>query len=259
MGLKEIKLELIHKALGAQIISFDDFFYISPIPPNEPTSHRAGIPVIFPQFAEKGPLKKHGFVRNLNWELLSHEKDSHATRLHYCLVINSGDDPSWPYSARLDLKFVFQPDQLFVEMMVCNTGNDEFDWAGGLHPYFSVGNILECKVEGFENCLSDNKYDPLQAMYKDKLVTFNGDPYETLFTSEAPVQLVTPHGLYILKATGFKQWMVWNPGKAGAKDIYDLPNDDWSKFICIEPLIVSPTNKLNAGEKFMGTLTIEKC
>ena len=87
---------------------------------------------------------------------------------------------------------------------------------------------------------------------------FDGEPYETLFNSVAPVRLVTPHRNYILRATGFNQWMVWNPGEAGAKDIYDLPNDDWRKFICVEPLIVSPKNKLKTGENFIGTFTIEK-
>ena len=49
---------------------------------------RGGIPVIFPQFAGRGTLPKHGFPRTLPWELLSTEggvavltlRDSQATR-----------------------------------------------------------------------------------------------------------------------------------------------------------------------------------
>jgi glucose-6-phosphate 1-epimerase len=49
--------------------------------------------------------------------------------------------------------------------------------------------------------------------------------------------------------------MIWNPGEEGAKAIQDLPNDDWTKFICIEPIISKP-KILEPGELFIGELQI---
>ncbi|MCB2000494.1 MAG: D-hexose-6-phosphate mutarotase, partial [Rhodoferax sp.] len=31
---------------------------------------RGGVPVVFPQFSDRGPLPRHGFVRNRAWQLL---------------------------------------------------------------------------------------------------------------------------------------------------------------------------------------------
>jgi glucose-6-phosphate 1-epimerase len=89
-------------------------------------------------------------------------------------------------------------------------------------------------------------------------MVFSEQPCESLFDSGGPVELLMPSGSLILTATGFNQWMVWNPGKDGAREIYDLPNEDWNKFLCIEPVIVDPAMPLNPGQTFSGTLRIEK-
>jgi D-hexose-6-phosphate mutarotase len=59
--------------LGAQVLSASisdhELLYFSPLSQvNRPA--RGGVPVIFPQFAEHGPLIKHGFARNLLWNFV---------------------------------------------------------------------------------------------------------------------------------------------------------------------------------------------
>ena len=39
-----------------------------------------------------------------------------------------------------------------------------------------------------------------------------------------------------------------HPGKAGAQALNDLPNDDWQRFVCIEPVRVSRPCVLQPGE-----------
>jgi glucose-6-phosphate 1-epimerase len=251
-------LQIAHESLGAQIISIDDYFYVSPLLPNEPTSHRAGIPILFPQFAERGPLKKHGIARNREWHLKSENYEDLEKRIHYALEMHPQDDATWPHAAKLDLHFLLTPDEINVVMTIENSGKTEFSWAGGLHPYFAVDDIIQVKLKGLQNCLVDNKYNYSQIRFHEQFKTFSEGACESLFDSQGPIELIMPTHTLILHATGFNQWMVWNPGKEGAKEIYDLPDEQWNRFVCIEPLVVNPPRQLTPGEVFTGTFKIER-
>ena len=53
---------------------------------------RGGMPVIFPQFGERGALQKHGFARNQSWQFTG----VHAAAAVFELQHASGD-ALWPY------------------------------------------------------------------------------------------------------------------------------------------------------------------
>src|SRR5512141_215643 len=78
--------------------------YLSPLSrqPGEPI--RGGIPVVFPQFANRGPLPMHGFARTQPWTLGEQMllPDGRAS-----LIATLADTPAtralWPHSFRLEL------------------------------------------------------------------------------------------------------------------------------------------------------------
>ena len=67
----------MHDKKGAQVLhaaleSGLELLYLSPLVdvyPDNPI--RGGIPLMFPQFGDSGPLRKHGFVRDLQWYLVA--------------------------------------------------------------------------------------------------------------------------------------------------------------------------------------------
>ena len=65
---------LSYQQLGAQVLQAStlvrDLLYVSPELGAGSQAVRGGIPVLFPQFADRGPLKKHGFARDLPWQLV---------------------------------------------------------------------------------------------------------------------------------------------------------------------------------------------
>jgi len=50
--------------------------------------------------------------------------------------------------------------------------------------------------------------------------------------------------------------MVWNPGSAGATRISDLPDEDWDRFICIEPIVLAEPKTVLQGDVFNGEMVV---
>lgn len=214
---------------GNSFLYLSDHYVQTPIT----SPARGGVPVLFPQFANLGPGRKHGFARNVLWSVLSDQ--------HYRLQIAEGQYDGWPHAAQLDLSWSVTGNTFHIQLAVSNTGATAFEWSGGLHPYWLVPDLLECRLAG---------------MPAD--INWDGQTYEQLF--EAGEGLVLYCGTYALElqATGFTQWMVWNPGREGAKDFADMPREDWQRFVCIEPVCASLPVTLQPGENFTGTLTAKR-
>jgi glucose-6-phosphate 1-epimerase len=126
--------------------------------------------------------------------------------------------------------------------VVTNKGTNTLEWTGGLHPYWWVPNLLDTKVVG------------LSADHQNELI-FDESGIEQIFPNKSVVTLMRGRDSAIeLQASGFDEWMIWNPGQVGAKLLIDMPAEDWQHFVCIEPVCVTKPVKLEAGESFEGTL-----
>ena len=68
-------------------------------------------------------------------------------------------------------------------------------------------------------------------------------------------QLATSAGTLVLEQTGFTDAVVWNPGAVDAAALADLANDEYKRFVCIEPALLDPLT-LEAGESWTGTYRI---
>ena len=222
-------------SLGAELL------YFSPLSCSPERPARGGIPVLFPQFADRGPLKKHGWARDLPWGLLCDELGSNQHIVELDLCIDEGTQHQWPHGALLRLQVQAFEQALCMTFQVHNTGATPFEWTGGLHPYWATSDLLATEVTGLQAT-------PLQ---------WTGEAFEHLFDTQAPLTLKTPGHALKLSMTGFDQWMVWNPGATGAQAQSDLPNEDWQKIVCIEPVLVDRPCVLQPGAVFEGTLRAE--
>jgi glucose-6-phosphate 1-epimerase len=223
------------QVLQAHVEDGEPLMYLSPTYTNgEITSPaRGGLPVLFPQFANLGPGRKHGFARNVQWAALSER--------HYQLRITPNVYDNWPHSAQIDVVWQVIGNTFQVTLTVENTGISKFDWTGGLHPYWLVPDLLQCRLTGLS-----------------AEVEWTGLPYEQLFDAGADLALHCNGYVLELQSTGFTQWMVWNPGREGAKDLDDMPHQDWQRFVCIEPVCASTPEMLHPNQTFTGTLKVKR-
>lgn len=268
---------LTHRDVGAQVLQASlgqaaGIFYLSPLSVglpgagSAPSPARGGVPVLFPQFADVGPtsgvlalpaLPKHGMVRSAHWRLLEDTAAPGTHRLHYGLDIAPTDYPSWPHAARLTLLVEAQTDTLVLTLQVSNTGRQAFSWTGGLHPYFAVQDVLSCSASGLAGLAVQDRYDAALRTQPPGDLGWNDQAFERLFDACPPVTLNAGAYSLQLSATGFDQWMVWNPGEVGARALADLPAGDWRRFVCVEPVCVTRPIKLEPGETFAGKLRIQ--
>ena len=58
---------------------------------------------------------------------------------------------------------------------------------------------------------------------------------------------------YLVKARGFKDFVVWNPAQAKASEMGDLGGENWDKFVCVEAGSVGEMVKLGKGETWEGS------
>lgn len=249
--------ELSSRLLGAQIISAvidgQELFYLSPL--NSHTSPaRGGVPVLFPQFAEYGPLLKHGFVRNLPWVCIGERHSNHFHEQKFALTISPTTE-GWPYSAELRLTSKVDGNSFCQVLKITNSGVNAFRWSGGLHPYFSVDDLLQTSLLGLQNISYQDRYDLSSNYCVENFLSFDESPCEKLFSSAPALKLVTNSRRLSISTTGFAQWMIWNPGMKHS-NFADLPTGDWKSFLCIEPVNVSSPILLEPGEVFTGTFKV---
>lgn len=219
-------------------------------------SVRGGVPVLFPQFADRGPLPKHGLVRTARWAPAHESSSDQEHSVAFELAIAPGQFADWPHACHLALKAEAAQDGLRLSLQVTNTGNDVFTWTGGLHPYFAVDDVQACSVTGLAGLPIQDRYDASLTTEPDDTPSWGNQPFERLYDACPPLTLFTGSRRLALTASGFEQWMVWNPGQEGGDALPDLPAGDWQRFICIEPVCAARPASLLPGEVFTGTLDV---
>ncbi|MFL6675578.1 MAG: D-hexose-6-phosphate mutarotase [Massilia sp.] len=203
---------------------------------------RGGVPVIFPQFAERGTGMRHGFARVSQWRVTDSGMDGDAA---FALLALDETDlapqvaAGWPQRFALALRVAVRANELALSLEVRNTGAQSFPFAAALHTYHLVDDIASVRIDGVEPqplAIAD-KFDQVYEQVAGTLVLESGA------------------GRLRLEQRGFTDAVVWNPGAADAAALADMADDEYRRFVCIEPAQLGPTT-LDAGAVWRGDYRI---
>ena len=149
-------VELVHNCsklriskFGCHIISWkindSELLWISKCSVMDGTNPiRGGIPICFPQFADNGPLKLHGFARETMWRVIDND-DNVTNKVIMELSSSSNTKTIWNYDfiLRVTIELLYSPlvgnSSLVMTMTATNPSNDvPFDFSTCFHTYFKV-------------------------------------------------------------------------------------------------------------------------
>lgn len=221
---------------------------------------RAGIPVIFPQFADQGPLLRHGWARTSDWSFLGIQAEAGDSSAVLGLDDDAASRTQWPHRYALRLHVGLDEDALRVALEVRNRGEAPFDFACALHSYLRVATLATTRLDGvaghhFDDRASgeSDRIDPSPSPIFDREVdrTYLGCSGERVLSDGVDA-------VRILSA-GFTDTVVWNPGATLAAGMADLAPGEHDRFVCVEPACVKPRVTLAAGASWRGTLRMTAC
>lgn len=212
---------------------------------------RGGVPLCFPQFNQRGPLSKHGFVRNIPWQLAPAEGDD-------TLVLRRVDDEAtrraWPAAFEAVLRVTLAPGRLRVALQVRNTGEADWSFTAALHTYLRVDDATQARLEGLQGRPRWDAVRDERFVEASPALGF-GEEFDSVFTAApgAPLTLVQPAGrLAIAQSETCPETVVWNPGPALSERLADMPDDGWRHMLCVEAASIDAPVALAPGGQWEG-------
>ncbi|KAL8196268.1 hypothetical protein R6Q57_025268 [Mikania cordata] len=231
-----------------------------------PAAVRAGIPICFPQFGNRGSLEQHGFARNKIWEIdrnpppLHHNDCDGKAFIDLLLKPSEEDMRVWPNRFEFRLRVLLTSDgTLKLISRVRNIGFKAFSFSIAYHTYFLVSDISEVRVEGLETL------DYLDNLHHKQRFTEQGDAL-TFETEVDRVYISSPHMIgvfdhekkrtFLIRKEGLPDAVVWNPWEKKAKAITDMADEEYRQTICVDGAAVERPITLKPGEEWTGRLEL---
>mmetsp|Transcript_382 Transcript_382/g.693 ORF Transcript_382/g.693 Transcript_382/m.693 type:complete len:290 (-) Transcript_382:349-1218(-) len=217
---------------------------------------RGGVPVCWPQFADRGLYKKHGFCRNSDkWTVLRT-----STEPFPCVVLELKDDEQtraafpfggWTltYAVTLD-----SPTSITTSMSVLNQGEQPLEFTMALHTYFRCASASSVLVKGLQGLtFEDSTKGGERAVQEEDGLPISGEVDRVYIDAPSKTWIIEGERAVQVLKMGLPDAVVWNIGPARAAELKDL--DDWTKYVCVEAAAINKPIKVAAGQSWSAGQT----
>ena len=215
---------------------------------------RGGVPVIFPQFSDRGPLARHGFARTRTWKLLNSGVGAQAAFARLRLSDDDATRALWPHAFELELVVRVEGNGLSMELACHNTGNAPFAFTCALHTYLRVHDVAQVHVSGLAGLPYRNAVDGTYCNQSDEQLRVYGELDRIYQGVSEPLHLIETVQERTIRVShgGFQDVVVWNPGAERAASLVDLAQGEWRNMLCIEAARIANPVQLEAGQHWAG-------
>ena len=195
-----------------------------------------GLPLCWPWVGRRKGLPIHGLVRYMQWRL-ARRLDSSCVEL--ATESNADTLALWPHKFRLTARIsIVDAATIEVVLSETNTGDEPFESAFGIHPYFSVSDSCSVSLDG------------------RRLPRPVGETTKFPADGEAHALSDMLNGrTYSINAPYADTWWVWNPGTETTPEMKTLAPDEWRRFWCLEALRRHP-KPLAPGETRVSSVRL---
>lgn len=211
---------------------------------------RGGIPVVFPQFSDRGPLPKHGLARDRAWQVVAVGGGRAMLELRDDQISRQ----VWPQAFCLELTAEVVADRLEVDLTVSNPGEQAWSFTAALHSFLAVTAANETRVRGVGGHPGQDQargLAPVQVPAGDLAIT----PPRDLAVRGAcgPRRLLGgAYGDLDLTTGGFLDTVIWHPAE---QNFPDIPAEEAPGFVCVEPAALTPV-VLEPGGTWRGSMRL---
>lgn len=218
---------------------------------------RGGVPIIFPQFGERGNGKRHGFARVMNWQQQFAGVEGERAVARFSLTGEGAATSGWSHRFALLYEVAFTAKELQMTLTVHNTGDVAWEFNAALHTYLHVADIGTVDIAGLQhNEFIDQPKGGIVAKQDDAALTIGEEIDRIYLGVHKPLILSDKLRTLSIRKHGFEDVVVWNPWKEKAAQLSDMSPEDFRAFVCVEAGAVAQPIVLQAGEKWQGTQSI---
>lgn len=247
---------------GAQVVSWtpagggERLFLSERARFGEGAAVRGGMPVIFPQFNERGPLPRHGLVRTRAWRVTRAETGADDALAVLQLLDDEATRALWPHRFALELTVCLRGDRIDVELAVSNTGEDAFDFTAALHTYLRVAEVEQARLAGLGGLSYEDFTTGAMRTDADAALRIDAETDRIYFGATSPLELADGPRRLRVEAARFPDVVVWNPWQEGCAALADLAPGDFRRFVCVEAALIGQPQRLPAGGDWWGRQTL---
>src|SRR3954471_361130 len=221
---------------------------------------RGGIPVVFPQFANTGPLPQHGFARKTEWQLAENSESVEGSEEPSSVKLILTDDHRtrelWPYHFRTELTATLDEKSLTVKLDAYNTGDEVFSFTSALHTYIAVADIRETALRGFTGkWYLDKTQGGNETKDEAKKLVINDETDRVYLKAPKKVEIEDRGNerRIEVRSVGFKDAVVWNPWAEKVTGFIGLDTEDYLRMVCVEAAQVGSPVELKPAASWSGS------